>query len=905
MPNVTLIQTNFTSGVLDPLAAAREDVVFFYNGLEDGYNVLSQPQGGLTRRDGLAHVAELLNKLAMIDLSGATVTAPMGGTASNGHDDDLATIVTTTGDVGTTNPAVFLHVDFGAARDVIAVDVLDYYLASGSLADELYIQYSTDNAAWTNLGTAFDVDATKRSRRRRADASISARYWRFARIGATATASPLNFAEVVFYEDTGELSNARLMPFAYSTDAAYMTVPTENNLDILDGNMRIASCGVPHTSAQLPVLNFTQSRDTMLLFHKQVHPRRIFRQVAVGSADTDEFDFRDQEFTNIPDYDYGAGVGGTDEVQKIWFDAVPTASDSFTILLDGERTDIIRGAAAAATVAANIQTALRALANTSAAGITVADITDGFTVTFGGDDGKKPWGEMSLNIVDGSRVPDVSRTTKGKYPGEPIFSPTRGYPRDGRYYQERLHMGGIEALPDVLVSSVVNAFYDLDTEQDLPTKALITPVNDDQVSAIYKIVAGRHLTIFTNGAEFYIPQEPISEESVLKLATRTGFKEGMPVFEVDGALLFMQGTRDDSGTTDREVATSLREFLFVDTVQSYEAPNVSKLAGHLIIDPQDAGLRKAVNTKEADMYLMINSDGTATAYTVLRNESVNSFIPQKTRDGDKFLQVGVDKKRRVYFVVERVINGITRRFIEMWTKDLLLDGGGMQTMVYEEFTATEGQTDFIWSFDNPAAAAAIGVRLDGGRLASGDYTATLGTKTVALAEGVPAGTKVRVAKMVQEISGLHYLAGETVQTVIDGTADNDFTVSEAGVLDIGRYADTEIQYGFDHGTYGKMMPFRIPETETLSGRKMRVFGTVLSLFETGGIEIRANGGNWQNVPLVRLDSDILDRSTAETEFTGEKIVRGMLGFKEGGYLEFRQSKPARLTIRAMTREVAI
>lgn len=899
MPSIKTIQANMTAGVMDPLAAAREDTTFYFAALEDASNVLCLPQGGCTRRPALEHVAELVHKIEAISFAGATVTAPQGGTAANVHDGNIATILTTANNLAATNPFVVAHIDFGTAKNVIAVDVLDYLLSSGTLSGELRVQYSNDDSAWSNFGGAMNADATKRSRRIRVDSAISARYWRFVRIGATSLASTVSVAEIKFWSESAELSAARLVPFAYSTEEAYMMLATEKNIDVFVGRERQAAISIDHTADQLPILNWTQSLDTLLLFHPRVRPPRIFRQ---GSSD--QFDFRAQPFEEIPQYDYGAGTGGTDEVQRINISQALAATDKFTILLDGERTGTITGNATPATAAANIQAALRALPNTSATGITVASVTDGYEVTFGGDDGKQPWGQMQVSSLAGNTVMDVSRTTKGKYPGEDIMSDTRGWPRAGCFYQERLHMGGIPSLDDALLSSCVSEFYNFDIDRDDATKALLTRATADQVSAIYQIVAGRHLSVFANDGEFYIEKEPIDETSVLKLTTRAGSKEGLRVNEISGALVFVQGVKDDSADSAREIGTSLREFLFVDTEQSYTANTLSKLAGHLIKDPVDTAVRKASSTKEADIELLVNADGSLTAHTVLREDVVNAFVPQKTRDGDTFLAVGVDKKRRVYFVVRRIINGVARHFLELWNDNLLLDGGGIVTITAQEFTATEGQTVFTWTFDNPADVAAIGVRLDGGRIDEADYTANLGSKTVTLATGVAAGTKVRIARMVKQITGLGHLESETVQTFVDGSAAQDVTVT-GGVLTLGSYADTEIQYGFNFTPYGKLMPWRVPGEQTLAGDKVRCVRAIFSLFNTGSLEIRANGGRWRSLNLLQLDDDVLDRSTMEKLFTGEKDERGLMGWEVGGYIEFRQSSPAPLTIRAITREVAV
>ena len=59
MPRLTLIQTNFSSGEIDPLLRARVDLDQYKNAAERLENVLVQPQGGVRRRGGLKHLLQL------------------------------------------------------------------------------------------------------------------------------------------------------------------------------------------------------------------------------------------------------------------------------------------------------------------------------------------------------------------------------------------------------------------------------------------------------------------------------------------------------------------------------------------------------------------------------------------------------------------------------------------------------------------------------------------------------------------------------------------------------------------------------------------------------------------------------------------------------------------------------
>lgn len=55
------VQTNFSTGEIDPLLRARVDLQTYNNSLAKATNVLIQPQGGLRRRPGTKHILELPN----------------------------------------------------------------------------------------------------------------------------------------------------------------------------------------------------------------------------------------------------------------------------------------------------------------------------------------------------------------------------------------------------------------------------------------------------------------------------------------------------------------------------------------------------------------------------------------------------------------------------------------------------------------------------------------------------------------------------------------------------------------------------------------------------------------------------------------------------------------------------
>ena len=60
---ITQFQTNFSVGEIDPLIRSRTDIEQYGNALEEATNILVQPQGGITRRDGLVKIQLIIINL--------------------------------------------------------------------------------------------------------------------------------------------------------------------------------------------------------------------------------------------------------------------------------------------------------------------------------------------------------------------------------------------------------------------------------------------------------------------------------------------------------------------------------------------------------------------------------------------------------------------------------------------------------------------------------------------------------------------------------------------------------------------------------------------------------------------------------------------------------------------------
>lgn len=311
MPRIRRIQSSFNAGVLDPRIGARIDVNAYYSGAETLDNAICIPQGGVSRRPGTKYIGTITNKITRV--TGQTITAPNGGTAANANDDDDTTELATTTGISTTDPYVIVHYDLGSAKTIKFADVLGIRLTTTS-SDDVYIQYSTDDASWTNIGDVLTVDTANYQTRETVE--TTARYWRVARAGSSEDlgAEVFTLDEFNLWEETSTISDTRLIPFSFSTEQDYLLVVSDYNIAVYKDDALLVNVKIPHTSAQLDSINWTQSADTLIIVHKDVEPTRVVRDTIAEGFWT----VSDVPLTNLPQYDFGSGAEDAWSTTRGW-----------------------------------------------------------------------------------------------------------------------------------------------------------------------------------------------------------------------------------------------------------------------------------------------------------------------------------------------------------------------------------------------------------------------------------------------------------------------------------------------------------------------------------------------------------------------------------------------------------
>ena len=192
---------------------------------------------------------------------------------------------------------------------------------------------------------------------------------------------------------------------------------------------------------------------------------------------------------------------------------------------------------------------------------------------------------------------------------EQAFGSMRGWPATVTVYQDRLVIGGSRDLPDWLWTSKTGRHANFDLGEALDDEGIAFRLGGDELHTIRGLQAGRQLQVFTNAGEWVVRGTPLAPTTAqLELQTRVGSwaARRLRPLDVDGATLFI-------GASGRE----LREFLFADSEQAYQAADIALLARHLLVDPIDIafdGRRR--------LLLILRADGRAAAATIDRNSNV-------------------------------------------------------------------------------------------------------------------------------------------------------------------------------------------------------------------------------------------------------------------------------------------
>lgn len=591
-------------------------------------------------------------------------------------------------------------------------------------------------------------------------------------------------------------NGVRLVPFEFSTSDSYMLCFTHNRMYVFKAGALITNIngtGNPYlvtsvTSAMLDDMCWTQSADTLIVTQETLAPVKIVRGAndASWTASTLTFDSTAKYAYTLAYSNPAATLTPSAVTGKV------TLTASASVFTSGHVGQYI-----------NVSPQGRAKIIQYVSGTVVNAVTE-------------------FPFFNTTAVASGNWELETGY--EAVWSSGRGWPRSVTFHQGRLYFGGSKSRPSTIWGSRVGQFFEFEPTEGFDDDAVEATLDTNTFNAIVDMISGRDLQIFTTGGEFYVPQqglEPITPTSFfVNNAGRNGSKPGVRVQLLDAGTLFIQ-----------RQGKSLSEVSFSDTQLTYITSKISLLSGHLLKSPKRMALRKAVDTDENDLLLIVNATGgTIAAYSLLRVENViapSEFITS----GGEFIDIGVDITD-IYSVVKRTINGTIQYYIEKFESGLLTD----------------------------------------------------------------------CAKTGGSISSLSvpHLAVKTANLLLDGLVQADEVIASDGSITLPRPSTTSYEIGLPIAVEARTMPVDIKlQTGTRVGFKKRIVEVNALVLETQHMKI-----NGVEVPFRTFDTaNILD--TDIPEFTGTKVLHGILGYSNEAKITITQNYPLKFTLLGMEYKVAV
>jgi hypothetical protein len=818
MARFVSIQTNFSTGEMDPLLRARVDLEAYQNALSEATNVVIQPQGGLRRRPGLRYISSL----------------PSTGTESAGNGVCCVPFEFSTSD---SYMLVFSHNRMYVYRNKALVTAIN-----GGAND--YLDTSAvgltgarlANVCWTQSADTIilvheDINPVKIVRGAN-DAS-----W---------TASAISFDSVPkhAYTPVSYQPQFAIRPLATSGDFAifgYFSYHSGRVASSIDNPLKIDLAST--ASATNDYYNQCPIEITSLAGAGQ---NRIITDYDGASREaTVDYPWDERPTDAGANSGYFVGVSyetATAQAGATSTITLATTASSSDDFYNGTFIEITSGTGVGqkrqitdyvgSTQVATVKSAWTTTPNsTSVYRITCFDssqVGDYITVN--------RQGRMRIKAVDGygratvtAEFPlaDENEIAAGAWTletgYEDVWSATRGWPRTVTFHEGRLFFGGSKSRPSTLWGSKIGIFFEFNAATGLDDDAVEATLDTGNYNAIVDMQSGQNLQVFTSGGEFYVPQqglEPITPTNFfVRATTKNGAKAGIRVQQLETGTLFIQ-----------RQGKAISEFAFTDTQQTYVTSKISLLSGHLLKTPTRMALRRSVATDENDLLLIVNSaDGTMAVFSLLRSQNV--IAPSEFSTDGQFVDVGVDINT-IYVVVKRTINGSDKYYVEYFDDTIYTD-----------------------------SAKAGGV-----------------ASTVSMS----------------------HLEAKSVNVKIDGMVQANQTVPSGGTVALPRTSTTSYEVGLPYTVTVKTMPVEIRlQTGTRIGFRKRIVEVNAVLNETQYLKI-----NNIEVPIRSFDTaSIIDNDVPE--FTGTKVLNGILGYSQDAQITVSQDLPLKLTLLGMEYKVAV
>ena len=453
-----------------------------------------------------------------------------------------------------------------------------------------------------------------------------------------------------------------------------------------------------------------------------------------------------------------------------------------------------------------------------------------FSITHGGTTGyARVTGITSATVAVAEVVIDFGNTTAVTTWQEGAWSPKNGYPACGAFYEQRLMCASTDNDPDAIWGSKTTEY-----ENFTPGVNDADPVSYKLQSDIIRWIASMgQLVVGTVNSEYRLGaesnNEPLSPTNI-KMAhqSRKGSANIEPV-NCGNTILFVQrrGNSENYGKKLRELA-----YNFVN--DAYDGIDLSLFAEHI----SGAGIKRiAFMSSPFPIMWACTSDGRLIGMTYEREQKVIGwhYHPMDGLVEDLCVIPGANQDD-LYLVVNRTINGATKRYIEV-------------------------MADFDWG-TNQEDCYFVDCGL------SGDFSAPTDT-----------------------ITGLDHLEGETVAILADGIVQDSKVVSGGSItLDT---AASVVHVGLPYTSELEPLDLQGGAVEGSSqGKNKRIHGISLYLYQSSGGEIGQDSATTERIFFTEeneYDDEAIPLYTGikdDFNFAGDWRLEGRVYIKHDDPLPF-------------------
>ena len=416
------------------------------------------------------------------------------------------------------------------------------------------------------------------------------------------------------------------------------------------------------------------------------------------------------------------------------------------------------------------------------------------------------------------------------------FNGVEGYPSKVTFFRERLTFAKGQKLYFSVAGDFEN-FAAIDDAGDVVAdRAIQVTISSDDVNPVEWMVPTQALIIGTAGQEFACSENATNEAFApanVKIAQQSSDgSRAVKPVRVGYSTLFVQR----SGRKLKECAYNFQQ-------DGYITNDMTVLAEHITL----GGVQQMVWHKEPYVALWaVRGDGKLLGFTFNKEQEVIGWHRHQMGGNGIVESVAVisapDKTRdTLWMIVRRTIGGVTKRYVEFMDK---------------EYVAGDAQEDAYY--------------VDCG--ATYDSTPTT------------------------SITGLTWLAGQTVQVLADGAAHPDVTVSAGGVATLVRSASV-VQIGF--ACPATLQTNRIEAGAgdgTAQGKTKRINKVVVRFYNTLGGFAGPDASSLDEIQF-RKGSDPMDE--APPLFSGDKLIEWPGGYNFDGYVMVKQTQPLPMTVVAI------